>query len=134
MITRILLIGQGLFREGLEHLLNGRENMAVVGMAETWNDARDHLAELRPDVLIVEQTGSQDQNLRSALQGGDPAPLLESGLQKIKVIHLSLVENRMLVYDWQQVGGATPDDLKRVLRPSLSYNEMAGEMPAGGRP
>jgi len=121
MATRILLIGQGLFRDGLEHVLAQESTVTIVGSVSTWAEAQD-LHE-RVDVLIVEHTS---EKLRQA----DLLPLLGTEAQDLKVIHLTLAENKMVVHDQRHVTDVSLTDLLGVLRsPAESSRDRQGAEP-----
>jgi DNA-binding NarL/FixJ family response regulator len=111
MTTRILLIGQGLFRDGLEHVLAQEPSVTIVGSVSTWTEAQDLMARVRADALIVDHAS---EKLRQA----DLLPLLGTEAQDIKVIHLTLAENRMVVHDQRQVTDVSLADLLGVLHSS----------------
>ncbi len=111
MITRVLLVGQGLFRDGLERTLAQEPSIAIVGSALTWAEAQKMAADLKPDVLIVDHAGV-------ALNQADLAPLLSMDDQALKVIHLTLAENKMVVHDQRQVTNVSLTDLLQALKTS----------------
>jgi DNA-binding NarL/FixJ family response regulator len=109
MTTKVLLIGHGMFHDGLKRLLTEQSQMSVVGTANTWDEARAMLAQLQPDVLIVEQEAADlyEDNLASLLDMQDHAK---------KIIYLTLAESKMVIHDRQQVEGATIDHLVKALQ------------------
>jgi len=111
MATRILLIGQGLFRDGLEHILAQEPTVTIIGSVSTWAEAQDLMARARPDVLIVDHAA---EKLRQA----DLLPPLEAQAWDLKIIHLTLAENRMVVHDQRQVADVSLTDLLGALRSS----------------
>jgi len=113
MPTRVLLVGRGLFRDGLEHSLAQEPSVIIVGSADTWLEAQALVAELKPEVLIVDHAAK-------ALQQSDMVPVLGSGAQALKVIHLTLAENKMVVYDQRQVADVSLTDLLSALKPDAS--------------
>ena len=110
MPTRVLLVGRGLFRDGLEHALAQEPSVAIVGSADTWQAAQALVPELKPDVLIVDHAAK-------ALHNADMATLLGTETQPLKVIHLTLAENKMVVYDRRQVADVSLTDLLSALKP-----------------
>ena len=111
MGTRVLLVGQGLFRDGLAHLLGKEPSVFVVGSASSWGEAEDLIAETQPEVLIVDQ----------AVIGGrtpDVYSLLGSPSRRLRIIHLTLDENRAVVDDLRQVPNMDATELLGMLRSS----------------
>jgi len=108
MSTRVLLVGQGLFREGLERALAQEPTLSVVGTASSWAEAQAMVARLKPDVLIVDHAAS-------ALYQADMTPVLGTDDQPLKVIHLTLAESKMVVYDQRQVTNVSLTDLLQAL-------------------
>lgn len=108
MGTRILLIGRGLFRDGLAHVLSREPAVSIVGSANTWQEARDMIARVQPDALIIDEgvTTSSHQELRR---------LLGPDATRLKIIHLSLDENRAIVDDLRQVADMSMTDLLKIL-------------------
>jgi DNA-binding NarL/FixJ family response regulator len=108
MSTRVLLVGQGLFRDGLAHTLAQEPSVTIVGSANTWPEAQALVASLKPDVLIVDHAAT-------ALGQADMTPLPGLNDQTLKVIHLTLAENKMMVYDQRQVTNVSLTDLLQAL-------------------
>jgi DNA-binding NarL/FixJ family response regulator len=111
MSTRVLLVGQGLFRDGLEHTLAQEPTVTIVGSATTWSEAQALVARLNPDVLIVDHAAT-------ALHQADMTPVLGTADQPLKVIHLTLAENKMVVYDQRQITNVSLTDLLQALKSS----------------
>lgn len=111
MGTRVLLVGQGLFRDGLAHLLGKEPSVFVVGSADSWNEAEDLIAATQPEVLIVDQAaiGSRPTNVYSLL--GNPS-------RSLRIIHLTLDENRAVVDDLRPVPDMDATELLGMLRGS----------------
>ncbi len=122
MATRILLIGQGLFCDGLAHVLAQEPTVTIVGSVNTWDEAQD-LAYARADVLIVDHASEK-------LCQADLLPLLGAEARNIKVIHLTLAESKMVVHDQRQVTDVSLTDLLSVLRsPGESMHDRQGTEP-----
>jgi DNA-binding NarL/FixJ family response regulator len=113
MALRILLIGHGLFCEGLARLLAEQSAVHIVGAASSWDEARTVMARETPDVLIVDHAAPE-------LRGADLAPLLEAESPASKVIYLTLAENKMIVHNRQQVADVTLPDLLRAIQGQAS--------------
>jgi DNA-binding NarL/FixJ family response regulator len=107
MTTRVLLIGHGLFGEGLHRLLAASPHLAVVAAVDDWEAAQAWLAQHEADVLIVDrQTVSPDILPLPPSIGHGHAP---------RVIYLTLAENKMTIYTPQIITDAHKDDLLAVL-------------------
>ncbi len=113
MATNVLLIGHGVFHDGLERLLVEQPNMSVVGTASNWVEAQQVMTREQPDVLIIEQESAN-------LYEDNLAPLLDVETETFKVIYLTLAESKMVIHDRQQVNGATVDNLLEVLQTTSS--------------
>ena len=111
MATTVLLIGHGMFQDGLKRLLEEQAHMSILGTAANWQEALKMVAQSRPDVLIVAQEGPEmDEPELASLLGMSSPPM--------KVIYLTLAESRMVVHDRQEVAGATVDHLLQALQVS----------------
>lgn len=109
MKTRLLLIGQGIFLDGLTHILNEQSNLQIIGAVDDWSKAQQILAQQQPDIIIVDHA---DTELRAA----DLSPLLTNDYPTIKVIYLTLAENKMVIHNRKQVSGATITDLLQAMQ------------------
>ncbi|MBE9523737.1 MAG: response regulator transcription factor [Chloroflexi bacterium] len=109
METRVLFIGEGLFQEGLTHILADQPALEIVAGADSWEEARARMAQEQPDIIIVDHANAQ-------LREVDLAPLLDSGVENLKVVYLTLAENRMIVHNRQEIINATPTDLLQALK------------------
>ncbi len=122
MITNVLLIGHGVFHDGLERLLAEQPHMSIVGTADTWTEAQEMVSLLQPDVLIVEQEAAE-------LYEDDLTPLLDMQGHTMKIIYLTLAESRMIIHDRQEVDGATVDHLLEALQMSSAIRPGVPETP-----
>lgn len=113
MATNVLLIGHGVFHDGLERLLAEQPQMSVIGTASNWDEAQQVMTREQPDVLIIEQESAN-------LYEDNLAPLLDVETETFKVIYLTLAESKMVIHDRQQVNGATVDNLLEVLQTKSS--------------
>ncbi len=109
MGTKILFIGHGLFCESLTRLVSENAAVEVIGAVGTCGEARDILTTQQLDVLIVDHA-------QVALRGNDLEELLQNGPATLKVIYLSLDENKMVVHNRQQLNDVTLPDLMSVLQ------------------
>ncbi len=109
MAIRILLIGQGLFREGLIRLLAEQPFVRIQGAVGSWKKALRAMRRVQPDVIIVEYGQEEPPQY-------DLGPILETEGQPPKVIYLSLEENRMIIQDQRHIADARAADLLQALR------------------
>ena len=119
MPTRILLVGRGLFRDGLARVLAEEPSLSVVGSASSWREAEALIVQTQPEVLIVDQAaiGSRTPNVYALL--GDPP-------RQLRIIHLTLDENRAVVDDLRQVSDISVPELIGILRsPHQGQSEEA---------
>jgi DNA-binding NarL/FixJ family response regulator len=110
MSTRILLIGQGIFLDGLTRILGEQATIEIIAVVSDWVAARKTLTQQQPDIIIVDHANAE-------LRAADLSPLLENDYPSIKVIYLTLAENKMVIHDRKQVLGATLTDLLQALQP-----------------
>ena len=105
---RVLLISKhSIFREVLAQLLT--EQLAVeVVEATTWEEGATMFDAQPPAVIVIDH---DDLQLRDA----DLAPLLWPGDQSLKVIHLTLAGDEMIVHHRERMENVASDDLVRVL-------------------
>jgi DNA-binding NarL/FixJ family response regulator len=97
MSTQVLLVGRGLFLEGLTRLLeNHQAAVKVIGSVESWPAAKDLLTTLQPDALIADY-----QCAETII--ADIEKLATEAYPITKVLFIILDENRMVVYRRQQV-------------------------------
>lgn len=105
MAIRVLIIGRHhLFHEGITHLLGEQSDLIVVGTVRSWDKAREIMIREQPDVLIVDHESAE-------LHEDDLTPLLENIDRDIKVIYLTLAQNRMIIHKRQQIVNVTAKDL-----------------------
>ena len=108
MGTRILLIGQGLFLDGLTRILAEQSHTEIVGAVSSWEAAGGLVAEGQPDIIIVDH---DEDKLRET----DLAPLLDNQIATVKVIYLTLAANKMIIHNRQQFEDVTMPDLIKAL-------------------
>ncbi|MBI5081735.1 MAG: response regulator transcription factor [Chloroflexi bacterium] len=108
MTSRVLLIGRGLFLDGLAHLLAEQPAVKVAGAVSAWSEAHQVMKQAHPDIVIVDHAAPE-------LREHDLLPLLETESPKFKVIYLTLADSKMIVHDRQQLSDATIDDLMKVI-------------------
>jgi DNA-binding NarL/FixJ family response regulator len=122
MATRILLIGQGLFCAGLEHVLARESNLTIVGSVNTWAEAQAAMTNVRPDVLLVDNASDELRQVSLSL-------LVASEAQNLKVILLTLSENRIEIIDQHQETNVSLAGLLELLQPSIG---APGDQPRMG--
>lgn len=113
MAVRVLIIGRHhLFHDGITHLLGEQSDLILVGKARSWQKAREIMIREQPDVLIIDHDAAD-------LHEDDLAPLLENVDRDIKVIYLTLAQNKMIIHKRQQVANVTAKDLLFAVQSSI---------------
>ena len=102
-----------LFHDGIVHVLGGQSDLVVVGSASNWGKAREIMVREQPDVLIIDHDTAD-------LHEGDLAPLLENVDRDIKVIYVTLAQNKMVIHKRQQVVNVTAVDLLQAVQTSIT--------------
>lgn len=123
MSLRVLIIGQGMFLDGLVRLLTEQPTVKIAGTAANWEEARAQIDKLKPDALIVDHA---DANLRQA----DLVQGLES--QVPTIIYLTLADTKMVVHNWQHVADVQVTDLVQALQGSAQHT--TGSATTAARP
>jgi DNA-binding NarL/FixJ family response regulator len=118
--TRILFIGQGLFCEGLTRLLSDFPSVEIIGAVENCGEAYEIVIRDKPDVLIVD-------HVQAAINTDELNRLLES-VDSLKVISLTLSENKMIVHNRQQLGDVTLPVLMKALNISDLGDTIEGDL------
>jgi DNA-binding NarL/FixJ family response regulator len=116
MSSRVLLVGQGLFLDGLTRLLSEQPSVSIVGAARDLTEAQSLVQTYHPDTVIVDHA--------------DTAPTFESSAPSLQVIYLTLAENRMVVHSRQEMAGPTARDLVRVIRGKTKRRTRAKKVAA----
>ena len=109
MNARILLIGQGLFLDGLTHILNEQPYTEIIGAVSNWGAAQEIIDNEHPDIVIIEHNEVD-------LYKSDLDFLLESQAASIKVIFLTLSANKMVIHNRQQLSDVSVPDLIDALQ------------------
>jgi len=116
-MKRVLIIGRhNLFHDGLKYLLADQPSLTIVGRAQTWEEAGQLMSQTHPNILIIDHDSAR-------LREADLAPLLENEEQDIKVIYLTLAQNKMVIHNRQRVGNVTAADLLQALQLSALDSE-----------
>jgi DNA-binding NarL/FixJ family response regulator len=116
MVIRVLLVGHGLYCEGLKHILADDPHVAVVGSARTRQEAQNSIKQLAPEVVIIDRTASE-------FSEDDLTLLLAGKSTNLLAVYLNLDENKMIVHDRHLVGSATFEDLLAALHTHVLNEE-----------
>jgi len=109
MSTQVLLVGRGLFQEGLARVLSSyADHVEIIGAAESWEVAKTQLDILHPDTLIADH-----QYADAIIADMDHFSLDDD--KPTKALFIILDENKMIVYQRQQLVDITIDHLVEAL-------------------
>jgi hypothetical protein len=108
-----------LFAQGVESLLNGQSGLAVVGMGPAALGVIDQIRTLRPDVVILDA----DSDAQTSL-----LPVLLRENLGVKLVGLTLEDNRIDVYYQHQIIGTDVGDLIEAVRAPLTWRGGLGGM------
>ena len=108
-MTKVVIVGQGLFLEGLTLLLSEEDDVEIIGMAGNCSDALEIAIRERPEVILLDHL----QILENQIAFNT---LLES-VDSLRVISLTLSENKMVVHNRQQFMDVTLPVLRHALHP-----------------
>lgn len=117
MQTRVLFIGHGLFCEGLTRLLSDDPSVAIIGAVGSCADARQVVLGEKPDAIIIDHAQIE-------MNPTELNQLLESA-EALKVISLTLSDNKMVIHNRQQLANVTLPVLMQALK-----IERVGDSPA----
>jgi len=118
MTTRVLIIGQGLFSEGLTRLLQDFPTVEIIGVFDTCASARELVTQGVPDALIIDHA-------QASMHVTELNDLLES-VESLKVISLTLTENKMVIHNRQQLADVTLPVLMQALQVSDNRSATKG--------
>ena len=107
-----ILTSQSLFAQGVQSLLSGQPGIQVVGVATISPAVFAQVRAAAPDVVIIEATGEE--------QGLLVAQVLDS-IPGVKVIGLSLDDNRIHIYYQQMKQGRRVEDLLEAISGSQDW-------------
>lgn len=102
----LILSDQPLFAQGVHALIQASDAAEVVGVEPCDEHAVETVRDLRPDIIIFEDTQGSPSSL---------FPMLLDVLPNVRLIRLSLEKNVMRVYDEAQFTAAGAQDLVRAL-------------------
>lgn len=108
-----------LFAQGVESLLNGQPGLAVVGRGQAELGVIDRIRKLRPDVVILDADSDAQTSLLPAL--------LRENLG-VKLVGLTLEDNRIDLYYQRQIIGTDVRDLVEAVRAPLVWRGGLGGM------
>jgi hypothetical protein len=106
-----------LFSQGVESLLSGQPGLAVVGMGAAELSVIDEIRKLRPDVVVLDA----DSDAQTAL-----LPVLLRENLGVKLVGLTLEDNRIDVYYQHQIIGTDVGDLVEAVRAPLTWRGGLG--------
>jgi hypothetical protein len=108
-----------LFAQGVQSLLHGQPGLVVVGMGAAELGVVDQIRELRPDVVILDA----DSDAQTSL-----LPVLLRENLGVKLVGLTLEDNRIDVYYQHQIIGTDVGDLIEAVRAPLTWRGGLGGM------
>jgi hypothetical protein len=108
-----------LFAQGVQSLLHGQPGLVVVGMGAAELGVVDQIRELRPDVVILDA----DSDAQTSL-----LPVLLRENLGVKLVGLTLEDNRIDVYYQHQIIGTDVGDLIEAVRAPLIWRGGLGGM------
>ena len=108
-----------LFAQGVESLLNGQPGLAVVGRGPAELGVVDQIRKLRPDVVVLDA----DSDAQTAL-----LPVLLRENLGVKLVGLTLEDNRIDIYYQHQIIGTDVGDLVEAVRAPLTWRGGLGGM------
>jgi hypothetical protein len=106
-----------LFAQGVESLLHGQPGLAVVGMGAAELGVIDEIRSLRPDVVILDA----DSDAQTTL-----LPVLLRENLGVKLVGLTLEDNRIDIYYQHQIIGTDVGDLIEAVRAPLTWRGGLG--------
>lgn len=117
-VCRVFIVASHpLFAQGVESLLHGQSGLAVVGMGTADLGVVDRIRELRPDVVILDADSESQTTL---------LPLLLRENLGVKLVGLTLEDNRIDIYYQQQIVGTDVGDLVEAVRAPMTWHGGLG--------
>ncbi len=109
MSTRVLLVSLGMFHDGLLRALeNHAGEVEVVGSAKSWTEAKAMIEQLHPDALIADHQFAEEMM-------ADIEEVAASEHLPHRILFVILDENKIILYQRQQLNDITIDRLIEVL-------------------
>ena len=105
----IVVSKRGLFREGLRRLLSDQEDIVLLGVVCTLEEARALADENVPDVIVLDQEIEREEMLKELADWLDVARLQE-------VVTVTMENRDMIVYNRKHVPDASVQNLLDALR------------------
>jgi two-component system nitrate/nitrite response regulator NarL len=95
-VIRVFIVARiRLYREGLAAMLPRRDDIAVVGTAESWEAGADDVRRLRPDIVLLDMAVADGSNaIREIVAGTDG----------VKVVALAVPESEREVIAYAEAG------------------------------
>jgi chemotaxis response regulator CheB len=117
--TRVfILASRPLFAQGVESLLSSQPGIEVVGVAAVDPDVFAQVQAAAPDVVIVEAKGGEQSLLAAQVLDSIPA---------VRVVGLSLEDNRIHTYYQQMKHGRRVEDLLEAVREPVDWHGLSPE-------
>ncbi len=112
-----------LWRNPLFHtsvrLLLDQPKVEVVGATSDYSTCRDKIAELKPDLVIIEQASTEELNSADAVWIMSEVP---------RMVHLSLADNELSIFHRQHRTVAKADDLLQLVLEDPIEDQQSGKV------
>jgi len=112
-----------IFRDGLRKLLDGDEEMVIVGEAQNGNECIKLLAKLKPDILLLDLAMPRHPGLEALRDLG-------SGQHSVRVILLTAAAEKQQIVEALQLGARVA--LQMVLREAMQLSVQGRKQPLLG--
>jgi DNA-binding NarL/FixJ family response regulator len=99
-----------LFAEAIRRFLTGCGDVSIVGVEGDAAKALEMVRSLRPDVIVVEESGA-----------GIHSPMLKAIIQQQtagRIVVLAPDQDFMVVHDWRRIPGTLPADFLKTIQGS----------------
>ncbi len=131
-IRTVIVDDHRVVREGLRAMLDGVEEVRIVGEAENLDGALEEVANASPDVVLL------DLRLQGA-SGLDVCRALAERHPEVKVVFLTVYEDEQYVFEALRAGArgymlkkASPEDIVRILQ-SVQAGDVVVDPTLGGQ-
>lgn len=109
MSTRVILVSRGMFHDGLVRVLEDYEaDVQIIGSAETWAEAKVLIPQLKPEALIADHQFAEEMM-------ADLEQMAADEYIPEKILFIILDENKIIVYQRQQMSDITVHNLLEAL-------------------